>query len=198
MNYSLNINISPADLSNILANGYSVIVYNITDNGTPVVWVAFSPMSNNQVQWDNNYMVYASTTTIMQGAQVMMMANTQASPQHQYTFGAGSFSEAPMAGLGSTQYGLAYTGAMGPAMTMGLAKQANVNGMQAPAAPVNALNITGNGATSVTGYQNKVYVALGRYNAGTIASLPAIGCYGNFDTTTQLTMNYEGGNFVVV
>lgn len=197
MNYTLNINIDPADLSSIMMSGNQVQLYSITDNGTAVVWLAFNPLVQNTITWTEQYEIYVSNTQVVNGASVNIMASTNASPQNLYTWTGMSFNTQPAPALGSTQYMLGNSAMPMPHATLGLAKAANVNGMQTGNNPVNATEVMAN-ATIITGYQPRVFLAIGNQQQGTIAStLPHNGCYVDYTGASSLTAQYAGGQFIV-
>ncbi len=200
MTFSLYISISAADLNQIMMTGNSVQVYSMTETGTNVVWLSFSPMMQNTITWTGDYQVYVSSTQVQNGAVIIVMDAADAMPQQQYTWTGGNFMVQPAPSLGGTQYMLANNGTMpAPNATMGLAKQAAVNGMQIGYAPVNAIAIPTNSNT-ITGYTTQVYVALGTGRNGTITTnLPQGGCYVNYNNgTTSVHLQYSNGQFFVV
>ena len=84
MTFSLNISINPTDLSQIMMTGNSVQIYSMTETGTNVAWLTFSPMMQNTITWTEDYQIYVSTTQVQNGAVINVMDAINANPQHQY------------------------------------------------------------------------------------------------------------------
>lgn len=200
MTFSLNISISAADLSQIMMTGNSVQIYSMTETGTNVAWLTFSPMMQNTITWTEDYQIYVSTTQVQNGAVINLMDAINANPQHQYIWTGVNFMVQPAPSLGSTQFMITNNAAMpAPHATMGLSKQGNVNGMQTGYIPVNAMTVLANN-NSLTGYTTQVYVALGTGQNGTVATnLPHGGCYVNYNNgATSMNVQYSNGQFYVV
>lgn len=200
MTFSLNISISAADLNQIMMTGNKVQIYSMTETGTNVAWLTFSPMMQNTINWTEDYQIYVSTTQIQNGAVIMVMDAANAKPQQQYIWTGSNFMVQPAPSLGSTQFMLTNNGTMpAPHATMGLSKQGVVNGRQTGYTPVNAIAVLTN-SNSLTGYTTQVYVALGTGQNGTVTTnLPHGGCYVNYNNgATSMNVQYSNGQFFVV
>ncbi|MDB4919671.1 hypothetical protein [Mucilaginibacter sp.] len=191
---SLQINFDAMGLNNIMNAGYSVLIFNLIDGGTPVVWAAFQPMMSNQVQWDDNASVYSSQSMVIQGSMVSVYGMQSASPQNMYTWtDGGQFSVSPASQLSGSQYGVTNNSHSMGNLTFGLAKPVYTNGQDGGATPVNIQSLMAN-SMAVFGYTNKIYVCLGQnYQAGVVVQQlpPTAGCTVDFSTSNDLTVFFN-------
>ncbi len=140
--YSLNINIDPAGLSAIFsANQLVTLVKSV--GSTPsaagsVAWVSFHPFENNIVSWNENYLIYGTTTSLQSGAQIVMTSQTATPVQtgFTYTFEQGQFTGGPGGQSGSFNV----VNNLMNGINFGLAQTAIVNGLST-LAPLNAVPV---------------------------------------------------------
>ncbi|KQW02825.1 hypothetical protein [Rhizobacter sp. Root1221] len=139
--YQLNIGFLQADLNTLLAaNELVTIVKQTSAGGAPTIaWVTFSPFLTNSVTWEDEYTLYASNTAIEGNATIEMMSQTAAAETQRLIFSSGSFQGAqPGVTLPGDTYGVLNGDTGVPALTFGLAQQANVSGNAVPSSPINA------------------------------------------------------------
>ncbi|MBF0624922.1 MAG: hypothetical protein HQL82_08950 [Magnetococcales bacterium] len=76
--YTLNVGFTNADLQLFYATGTNLIIAKPAQGGsTPnVAWLVVQPMQANQVTWDEQYGVYASTSDMSNGATLTKMSST--------------------------------------------------------------------------------------------------------------------------
>jgi hypothetical protein len=78
LRYSLNLSFTPPDLAAIYAAEAKVIIAKPADNTNRkpnVAWLAFSPLENNDVSWEEVYGIYASNVTMEDGASISKSSN---------------------------------------------------------------------------------------------------------------------------
>jgi hypothetical protein len=105
MEYQININISPVGLQNIYDTGQAVAVFKEVQamvegvftykNLTPAVcWLQIQPLQHNQVAWNSDYYLYATTTPLQLGSKIIMNSTSDKPVQDgwTYTFARGFFS----------------------------------------------------------------------------------------------------------
>jgi hypothetical protein len=189
-NYQLHLNISQQDLSGILASGMRVVLARTVNGQANVAWVVFSPMISNSVEWNDDYALYASNTSIQQGAQIMMMSQTGMPAQSgsMYVFESSmTFSGPRQGGAGPGSYGIqnAAPPNFSPSMTFGLFQRASVNGGSSQA-PLSATALMSN-MVSVLTPSGQVYIWLqSNAQAGTIV---------NASTNRSTVVNFGNGVF---
>jgi hypothetical protein len=99
--YSLQLQISPADLNHIRAAGMRIILGRTMQSGQPnVAWASFDPIAGNEVEWNDEFGIYASATSLQQGATIAVMAQTgvPARSGARYTFTPPLFFSGPAGG----------------------------------------------------------------------------------------------------
>jgi hypothetical protein len=145
--YQLNLSFTNGGLDTLQsANQQVAIVKSVNSSVTsssnsPVIWVAFKPMNGNTVTWDEEYSVYASTTNVVNGAQIITNSTTPATSGNSYAFlPAGHFGPST-SNVSNVEYGVKNQSqfTIGPIamITSGLFQAANVNGT-ATGSPLNA------------------------------------------------------------
>jgi hypothetical protein len=144
--YGLTIQFDNRGLDTVNAAAQLVTIVKSVETGTPVAWVTFSPMEDNEVTWTNTYSVYASTTQIQNMAQIVTRSTQPAVGGNLYTLAGGHFDNGnPNAGVPATQYGVFnndppfYVGGI-QMITSGLYAGAVVNG-EATQSPLNAVAV---------------------------------------------------------
>lgn len=102
----LTIQVDQTGLLVLAAAGQRIaLVKSAADQQCPVVWQAVHPAEQNVVSWDGSYQVYASTTALVPGGSLRVMAATAATGGYTYPFTGGQFG-AGASGLPSRQVGL--------------------------------------------------------------------------------------------
>ncbi|HIJ84246.1 MAG TPA: hypothetical protein HPQ00_08590 [Magnetococcales bacterium] len=132
--YTLNASFTNADLNLFYQTGTNLIIAKPTQqsSGVPnVAWLVIRPMQSNTIVWDENYGIYASTSSITNGATLTKMSTSgmPAVMGRMYNLSpAGTIDIQPMSGdLSSFTLTNLYN-APGTFMTVGLYQNANVNG----------------------------------------------------------------------
>lgn len=71
-NYKLNVSFSENALRTIYAAGQKLAIVKSVegDKGNAVIWVATLPFLSNEIEWENNYQLYASRQEAMHGATI--------------------------------------------------------------------------------------------------------------------------------
>lgn len=74
---TLNLGIDTTDLRIIRGAQERIILAKKVNGETPnVIWQSFSPFEGNQIKWDEDYGIYASTTQIVNGATIFQLSAT--------------------------------------------------------------------------------------------------------------------------
>lgn len=143
MNYALNIMFDDKDLLDIYDAKQSVTLikqtFSTTSNNSSVAWVTFNPFEINNVNWEENYTVYASTTQVQNGASILKSSYTDAVDGFVYNFGSGVFLKNPNLSTEADSYEIINTTT--GKLTFGLAQDVKVNGSSVQAAPINAATV---------------------------------------------------------
>ncbi|KUZ65821.1 hypothetical protein WI36_26060 [Burkholderia ubonensis] len=177
MDYQINISISSKGLDTIYDSGLfvtlvkSVISNPISGGNLPVAWVAFQPLHENQVSWEEQYTMYATTTTLQAGATIKMTSqtDTQIQPGWIYTFERGKFSEAQGGDPGT--FNLRNQQSTG-SFSFGLAQPVLINNVQT-SSPLNAVPVPYNVNATFTPIQ-KLSLFLSSYsNNGSVITAVA-------------------------
>jgi uncharacterized Zn-binding protein involved in type VI secretion len=142
--YQLNIQLDSQGLKTLNEAGQLVTIVKSAGAGKPVAWVSFDPMLSNTVTWTEKYSVYASTTAIEAGAQIVTQSTEAAAAGNTYTLAGGQFDNGKP-GLPATQYGVANADPNFMVdgvqlVTSGLYQGVIVNGTSLPS-PLNAVGI---------------------------------------------------------
>jgi len=166
MQYELIINIDQAGLDKIHANGQYVTLSQSVNSSLNIAWITFQPCASNSLTWQEEYEIYASTTTVQPGACPVLTAQTGAAQTgYVYALSAGSFTGEPGGQAGAYNA----LNKQGESVTVGLARNARVNG-EPLFMPLNAVSVSNGGAVSFTP-EVTVYLYLSQCNnSGTIIS----------------------------
>jgi hypothetical protein len=144
--YTLNTSFTQETLRVMRATGANVVVAKSSDAPTPpnVAWVVFHPFENNQLEWEEEYGIYASNTDLVNGALITKMSQSEFPAQdgkiYEFTpngfFGPPSPGGVPGSFTSINAYKDPYTGKA--YLTFGLFQDADINGARAKALPVSA------------------------------------------------------------
>ncbi|QVN17340.1 hypothetical protein [Burkholderia pyrrocinia] len=145
MNFQINVSISTKGLDTIYDSGlYVTLVKSVVSNpisggSLPVAWVSFQPLHENQVTWQEQFTMYATTTTLQSGATIKMTSQTDAQiqPGWIYSFERGRFTEAQGGDPGT--FNLRNQQTPGN-FSFGLAQPVVINNVQT-SAPLNAVSV---------------------------------------------------------
>lgn len=161
-NYKLNVSFSEEALSTIYAAGMKLAIVKSVegDSGTPVVWVATLPFENNEIEWQNNYQLYASRREAMHGATINKLSETAGITELAYDFKDAIFQNAqPSDAVGKNEYGVHNKMSSYASLTFGLAEAVRVNGETQTGKPINAILLPYN-HTAVMSPVEKIQVFL--------------------------------------
>jgi len=198
MSYSLSIMISNSDLQQIYASNKSVILVKTVASAlseTPTAWVAFRPMTNNQVSWGTAYQAFASNTQIINGIMIY--------PTSQADVGFGQAIEYSSGGFGTPESNAAPSTAMevinlmkGQTMTTGLSQASNVNGMQQSATPICALSLMSAMSVTLTPIETvSIFLASNTMQGAVMCNLPSNACAVSFSNgSSSCTVQYSSAS----
>lgn len=161
-NYKLNVSFSDEALKTIYAAGQKLAIVKSVegDCGNPVVWVATLPFENNEIEWQNNYQLYASRQEAMHGATISKLSETAGITELTYDFKDAVFQNAqPGNSVGKNEYGVHNTMSSYASLTFGLAEAVRVNGETQTGKPINAILLPYN-HTAVMSPVEKIQVFL--------------------------------------
>jgi len=141
MKYSLNISIDSAAVRTINQTRQRVTLVKSKAGGTTLAWVTFKPMENNLVTWEENYLIYATTTALQEGAVLDLQSQTDLPVQtgFVYTLQDGVFNK----GDGGTKGLFAAVNQDENGENFGLAQTAIIHG-KSVLAPLNAIPVNHN------------------------------------------------------
>jgi hypothetical protein len=176
MSYSLTIKISQSSLQNIYNANQTVsickvitsfvssadVTANAKSGTTPtVVWLAFTPLENNTVNWDDTYSAYVTGTAIVTGNTIFINSTKSATLGFLYTFSGGAFTAAPYT-AGQDTFNIANQQSN---FNFGLAQKATINGTSLPSTPLNCIPVLYNQQAMFTPSE-AVYIFLSTCSAG--------------------------------
>jgi hypothetical protein len=183
MPYQLNIAINQAALQTLTDNNQQIILIKATPTGA-AVWVSLSPLSNNCIQWDENYYLYAQMGRASTGSQIQMDYQTAALPGHSYDFR--SFGSFFLSGVEAAQpngYQIINLFTQQAYTTFGMAQPVRINGSLAMVNPINSYSASGN--TTIT------FNAMNRVTIFTSNTLTMSEMMPNTFSANALTVNFN-------
>lgn len=155
--YTLQLQISPADLNHLRAAQMRIILGRpLTSAASPdVAWASIDPLSSTDIHWDEEYGIYASTTSLQQGATIRKISQTHMPAQRgaRYVFNPSATFSGPFPGGGApdsytvqndvppNQYQL---------LTFGLTQSLMINHMLLDDAPISATPVRARQTTTLT------------------------------------------------
>lgn len=198
--YSLQINIDPTYVKQIVQAGQQVVIMKqVAGNGTPLTWLTFSPYQSNTVTWQDQYAVFASQSQIQSGATITQLATRAASPRTAYGFDNNIFTVAPSRTnpLTSGQYEV--INQSNSTLTFGLAQAATLNGSDVGTSALFAgsllpnqwLDMTPNEIVSVFLYNNTQNAMC----LGTVMGPSLEVSFGGATTSQTISFDYNLGGF---
>ena len=146
--FRLNINFTMEQLQQIKASKKEVVLSKINKGQLhpSLVWLSFSPMLNNKIDWDENYHIYASNSSLKTGTVLNKCSVTTkaALENHTYILGPNcTISEPTKEGAGSG-YKVIHQDQQTRVMVVGLTQDINFNGTANEASIVLATPMTYN------------------------------------------------------
>jgi hypothetical protein len=153
--YTLETSIAAQDLSSFYAVGANVVVAKSSMDGGPpnVAWVACRPSQKNTMKWVEEYGIYASTASLVNGALLTPMSSLEVPAQDGKTypftpdgeFGTPTQDDRP----GSFYVFNTYTSTTGD-LAFGLSQSAIVNGQAVRPNAISAATVPYNGTAQMT------------------------------------------------
>lgn len=199
--YSLQLLIDPQDLALLYAAGQRITLAKATHSGPPnVAWLVFDPLQSNTVQWMEEYGLYASTTSLQQGAMIAQLAQSGMPAQSgaSYSFTSAAMFNGPFPGGPPGAYRVQndMPGSIYPMPTFGLIQSAQVNGVYLAGKPVSAWPVLATQALTFTP-ANSIYIWLqSMFGSATIVTQiigrVTIARFGG--NVTELTLKYDAGS----
>ncbi|MCG6117916.1 MAG: hypothetical protein MEQ07_06945 [Aquimonas sp.] len=159
--YRLQLLIEPKDLEVVRASQQRITLAKPVSNESPnVVWLSIDPFQSTEVQWDEEYGVYASTTAVQEGASITKLSETGVPAQDgsYYTFTPGATFTGPFAGQGvargsyGAQNDMPYS--QYPVLTFGLTQSALINQKPAERKPISATPVLATQFANMTPFSN--------------------------------------------
>lgn len=139
MKYRLNINFTEQDLKSIYDSRQKVVIIKQTEIPAEiaVAWVCFHPFMKNCIEWDSDYMLYASTSKIEDVTIINKLYEENVLPSTLYSFTDGPFNSPQK----TTVYYADNCSEDFSQITLGLAQNIVVNGDLFENLPVNAFYV---------------------------------------------------------
>ncbi|SHM41780.1 hypothetical protein SAMN05444266_10820 [Chitinophaga jiangningensis] len=160
--YSLNVGFTNDQLQVLYATGTNVVVAKPSGSGNPnVAWQVFKPLMANQLSWDEQYGLYASTSSVTNGATLSQMSNVPvgAAMNKLYTLQDSGVISGPASGGQPNAFSLLNTYSSKDYMTVGLYQNANVNGVDILGNAISAVPVLKMSTAVMTPYTT-VYIWL--------------------------------------
>lgn len=158
MDFNVKFLIDNKDLEIVRAAGQRVTLAKPVDGSSPnVVWLSIDPFGSTDVQWTEEYGVYASNTQIAEGAQITKLSETgvPALDGAYYTFTSGAVFNGPFPGkVPSGSFGAQndMPSSSYPVLTFGLTQDALVNQKVAQRKPLSATPVLATQFAKMTPY----------------------------------------------
>lgn len=189
--YTLEILFTPSQLKEIEEAQLKVIVAKPDNNAaTPdVAWQAFDPCENNHIKWEEKYGIFASSTSLEHGAELVQTSKVDlvVEGKDYELLPQGYFQANPLPEGIAGSYYTTNGYRQKQSMVMGLFQAAEVNGIEEDANPTSASPILRGSTMQMTPYTNlKVWLQ---------ADL-AGGCVVRHITSPQASVKFGGNTFV--
>ncbi|WP_339780254.1 hypothetical protein [uncultured Thalassospira sp.] len=208
MDFSLTLNVNPADLNIINGAQQKIALAKPVGNAAvSVIWVAFDPFESNTIQWSEEYWIYASTAAIgKNGEKITKLSEVQPGPAMGgsiYTFNQTATFGAPIQNTNVDAGSFAAKNEMPydkyPCLTFGLSQSAQVNQKLEERKPLSANSVLANQHIRITPYTD-VYIWLeGHFESSTIVSdvvgSKAMAKFGGGITEIEMTYDGKSGQF---
>jgi len=185
MKFTLKMLIDPADLSVIKTAGQRITLakpVNAEDR-ISTVWLSIDPFQSTDVEWEEEYGIYASTTAIVDGASITKMSETDfpAADGKYYSFPSSALFLGPSGGpsappLGTFKVFNDMPSSNYRALTFGLSQSAQVNKMPANRKPISASSVLATQFIEMTPFTN-VYIWLQSYYQSETVITKVVGKY---------------------
>lgn len=145
--FILNLEIDSQSLTLIRAAQERIILAKPVGNDNPnVIWQSFDPFASQSVTWTQQFGLYASEASIVNGASIRKISEQAIAEQaHYYTFTPGASFTGPYTdpSVGPGQYAAenAMPHSSYPQLTFGLTQAATINGTAVAGQPLNAVQV---------------------------------------------------------
>ncbi|MCQ4166517.1 hypothetical protein [Tahibacter harae] len=205
--YRLQLLIDPADLNVIRAAGQRITLAKPvnSDSSPNVVWLSIDPFQSTEVQWAEEYGIYASTTAVQQGASITKLSETGVPAQDgaTYSFTAGATFNGPFGGgVPRGTYGAQndMPNSNYPMLTFGLTQSALINQKPVERKPISATPVLATQFASMTPFTS-VYIWLQSQFASETIITKIVGRTSKArfgGGVTDLSLKYDAGLGVFV
>lgn len=198
--FQLNIQFTTADVHQINAVNQKVVLVKEVGgaSGSTVAWITFSPFENNQISWEEEYGVYASTSSVEAGAEIIKTsAVNPAADAVIYPFETGAF-DSPTGNIGANNY--AIENETSQTLTFGLAQSVTANGSIFAANPLNAVQVLTNEQAKFTPIEKVKVFLHGEFNNGVIiTNITSSALELDLTVNPSMTIHYDStqGRFML-
>lgn len=201
--YKVTIKFTPKALKAIYAAGERLALTKevVGNKGKSVTWVSTLPFESNVIEWEEDYLLYASRQETQAGAVISKLSEESAICGTMYSFEDGIFENAHTAEcVGKNEYGLQNCMDMYPYLSFGLAQPVRVNDEFQAGNPINVLTVPYNHMAVMSPREKiKIFLAADLDNGVVISrefsnSLEVE--YIGTDTEKTVVYDYESGMFV--
>lgn len=199
--YTLNLEINPSDLATIREANQKIIIAKPVNGGSPnVAWLAFDPFQQNTVEWEENYGMYASLTTVQHGATISRLSTSPypAAPATSYTFNEYANFAGPTAdsSVGPTTFQVVneMPASQHPSLKFGLMQEAVVNGQTQGTKPLNIASVPAQNTADFTPVVT-VFVWLQAHmeSSTVITDVSSDHLKVTYTYDNEITVHYENG-----
>lgn len=205
--YRLQLIIDPEDLPIIRGAQQRITLAKPVSTESPnVVWLSIDPFQSTEVEWVEEYGIYASTTALKEGASITKLSETGvgAVTGSYYTFTAGATFQGPFTGPGvpDGSYGAQndMPHSQYPELTFGLTQSALINQKPAERKPISATQVLATQFANMTPFSNVFIWLQSRFASETIITKitgrSVKAKFGGSVTDISLTYNPSLGIFV--
>lgn len=158
--YRLQLLIDPKDLEIVRASQQRITLAKPVSSESPnVVWLSVDPFQSTEVQWEEEYGIYSSTTAVQEGASITKLSETGIPAQDgsTYTFTPGATFNGPFSGgVARGSYGaqndMPYN--QYPVLTFGLTQSALINQKPTERKPISATPVLATQFANMTPFTN--------------------------------------------
>ncbi|MBN8738755.1 MAG: hypothetical protein BGP24_12550 [Lysobacterales bacterium 69-70] len=165
--YRLQLLIDPTDLSVIRTAGQRITLAKPvnSDSSPNVIWLSIDPFQSTEVQWSEEYGIYASTTAVQQGASITKLSETGVPAQDgaSYSFTSAATFNGPFSSgsVARGSYGAQndMPNSNYPMLTFGLTQSALINQKPAERKPISATPVLATQFANMTPFST-VYIWL--------------------------------------
>ena len=203
--YTLNTSFTAQDLSRFLATGSNLVVSKPSaSGGAPnVAWVVYEPWENNTMTWVEDYGIYASTASLVNGALLTQMSRSEfpALDGKTYPFTPnGTFGKPAQGGLPGSFYAVNDYQNAGGYLTFGLFQDAIVNGKAASGNAISAAPVLYNSTAQMTPFTTIYLWVQSQVQSNSVVTLVTSPMtkviFGGGVTSISLAYDSKTGTFV--